>query len=227
MSSLVMVVTISLLIPTTMFAFPPKEGDSPSDVYHVSHTTAITLFLLLLIFFYFQLKTHHSLFRFTPNGTSPETSDQANGAAHVQRFTLTPWAASGTLIVATLCVIACATFLVGSVDKLVEKTGMSQAFVGLFLIPLFGNATKYATIVTVARKSQIDLAIRAIIGSVLRITLLITPMLLLFARILDQPMTLQFDVFEGTMFFLAIMVMNYLIHDGESNYFEGLMLVGT
>lgn len=71
-----------------------------------------------------------------------------------------------------------------------------------------------------------DLAIGVAIGSSMQIALLVTPFLVILGWILDEPMSLQFEIFETVVFFLAVLVTNYLISDGKSNYLEGAMLLG-
>lgn len=74
---------------------------------------------------------------------------------------------------------------------------------------------------------QVELGIRAVINTVLRITMLIAPLLVLIGWVFETPLVLQFDGFEATTLLLSVVVMTYLISDGRSNYFEGLMLIGT
>lgn len=71
-----------------------------------------------------------------------------------------------------------------------------------------------------------DLAIGVAIGSSMQIALLVTPFLVILGWILGEPMSLQFEIFETVVFFLAVLVTNYLISDGKSNYLEGAMLLG-
>jgi Ca2+:H+ antiporter len=40
-------------------------------------------------------------------------------------------------------------------------------------------------------------------------------------------MTLHFHSFETVVFFISVLVVNYLIVDGKSNYLEGAMCLGT
>ena len=40
-------------------------------------------------------------------------------------------------------------------------------------------------------------------------------------------MMLNFDAFEATVFLLAIIVVSLVVQDGKTNYFEGIMLIGT
>jgi Ca2+:H+ antiporter len=230
MSSLMMVASICLIIPTTMSStLDSPEADIDGDVLNLSHGTAITLFILFVVYLYFQHKTHTFLFLDAPNDGSVANGerDNSNIAEEEPRPTLGPWAAGCVLIAATLCVIRCASYLVDSVDGLAKAMDVGKTFIGLVLIPIACNAAKCVNAVATARKIRMELAIRAIIGSVLQISLFVTPLLVLLGWILEQPMTFNFDIFEAAVLFLAVVVVSCLIQDGRTNYFEGAMMVGT
>ena len=57
--------------------------------------------------------------------------------------------------------------------------------------------------------------------------MLIAPLLVLIGWVVERPLVLRFDSFEATTLLLSVVIMTYLISDGRSNYFEGLMLIGT
>jgi Ca2+:H+ antiporter len=76
-------------------------------------------------------------------------------------------------------------------------------------------------------EQHIERGIRAIINGILRLTMIVAPLIVTVGWVLDQPLILKFDEFEATTLLLSIVVMTYLISDGRSNYFEGLMLIGT
>ncbi len=40
-------------------------------------------------------------------------------------------------------------------------------------------------------------------------------------------MSLNFEIFDSVVFFLSVLVVTGLIQDGDSNFLEGAMLVGT
>jgi Ca2+:H+ antiporter len=40
-------------------------------------------------------------------------------------------------------------------------------------------------------------------------------------------MSLYFSTFETAVLFVAVFICNYLVLDGESNWLEGAMLIGT
>jgi len=71
-----------------------------------------------------------------------------------------------------------------------------------------------------------DLAIGVAIGSSMQIALLVTPFLVILGWIIGQPMSLYFQTFETVVFFVSVLITNYLIQDGKSNYLEGAMLLG-
>jgi Ca2+:H+ antiporter len=131
------------------------------------------------------------------------------------------------MIIVTVMVAVCAEYLVDSIDAIVESTHMSKTFIGLILLPIVGNAAEHVTACVVAYKHKMDLAIGVAIGSSLQIALFLTPFLVILGWIVGQPMTLHFQSFETVVFFISMLVVNYLIQDGSSNYLEGAMCLGT
>lgn len=73
------------------------------------------------------------------------------------------------LLCTTALVAVCAEFLVSSIDAVISSTGISEAFVGLILLPIIGNAAEHVTAVTVAAKNKMDLAIGVAVGSSIQI----------------------------------------------------------
>lgn len=74
------------------------------------------------------------------------------------------------LLVSTGLVAACAEFMVDSINAVVESnSGLSEAFIGLIILPIVGNAAEHVTAVTVASKNKMDLAIGVAVGSSIQI----------------------------------------------------------
>ena len=137
-----------------------------------------------------------------------------------EEVTLSPWAAGIALVVITIVVAICAEYLVGSINTIVETAHISKTFIGLILLPIVGNAAEHVTAVVVAYKNKMDLAIGVAIGSSMQIALLVTPFLVILGWIIGQDMTLHFKSFETVVFFLSVLITNYLISvRGESGFF--------
>lgn len=236
MSSLMAVASASLIIPATLFAVMSRSSsNSEAGVRFLSHGTAVILLLLYVLYLVFQLKTHPELFE-APSDASEQGPD---GAADSEQSAepasdddesgqvLRPIPAMAWLLGITIIVAVCAEFLVDSIDEIVRTTHVSKTFIGLVLLPIVGNAAEHVTAVVVAYKNKMDLAIGVAIGSSMQIALFVTPFMVILGWIIGQPMTLHFQLFETVVFFLSVLVVNYLIQDGKSNYLEGAMCLGT
>ena len=72
-----------------------------------------------------------------------------------------------------------------------------------------------------------DLSIGIAIGSSIQIALLVAPAMILVAWGFGLPLTLEFGIFETAATFMAVLVANFIVQDGKSNWLEGAMLVAT
>lgn len=223
MSSLMAVASASLIIPATLYAALDKFDKSKTthNILILSHGTAVILLVLYVMYLYFQLRSHSYLFE-DVSGDDAESQQLEEEEEHL----LNPWAAGIALVIVTVLVAVCAEYLVGSIDSIVEKTGMSKTFIGLILIPIVGNAAEHVTAVVVAWKNKMDLAIGVAIGSSLQIALFVTPFLVILGWIMNVPLTLYFKTFETVAFFVSGLVVTFLIQDGKSNYLEGGLCLG-
>jgi len=131
------------------------------------------------------------------------------------------------LLVSTALVAVCAEFLVSSIGYLVGHTSVSEAFIGLIVLPIVGNAAEHVTAVTVASKNKMDLAIGVAVGSSIQIALFVTPVIVLLGWILQKDMSLYFSLFETVSLFVTVFVVNFLVLDGRSNYLEGALLIAV
>ena len=128
------------------------------------------------------------------------------------------------LLISTSLVALCAEFLVGSIEHLVENSPLSEAFIGLIILPIVGNAAEHVTAVTVAAKNKLDLALGVSLGSSIQIALFVTPIVVILGWILDKDMSLYFSLFETGSLFVSTFIVNFLVLDGRSNYLEGALL---
>ncbi|KAF9585169.1 hypothetical protein BGW38_003607 [Lunasporangiospora selenospora] len=211
-ASLLAISCMSLLIPAAFMA-TAKGIDQTTPIKHLSYGTSIVLLLIYILYLFFQLKTHTHLY-----ASENENEEEA---------VLPLWMGITLLLVVTVVVAICAEFLVGSIEGLSESWNISRTFIGLILLPIVGNAAEHVTAVTVAMKNKMDLAIGVAIGSSMQIALFVTPLMVIIGWIIHQPMTLFFNTFETCVMFVSVLIVNYLIQDGESNWLEGVMLLGT
>lgn len=248
MSSLMVLATSSLLIPAAFHATIPapkkKQGfpepDLPYDarILSLSRGASVMLLIVYILYLVFQLKTHKALFEEQSSeaddglitaslaeeqaGVAPDAMHSKEGVQH-----LSVVSAIAILTLATVFVSICADYLVGSIDSIVESSGLSKTFLGLIVIPIVGNAAEHVTAIIVAMKDKMDLAIGVAVGSSLQIALFVTPLMVLVGWVLNTPMSLYFSTFETAVLLVSVLISNLVILDGELNWLEGAMLLST
>ncbi|GAP87117.1 putative calcium proton exchanger [Rosellinia necatrix] len=246
-ASLMTLSAASIILPGALFMIVKKGHENPQDgrdiALSLSRGTAVILLFIYVLYLWFQLRTHHNLFRNEPASKPAEAeeiraeqgeaeatnpSEVRNGDGNKEdeeEAAMSPWSAGCVLIVTTVLVSICADYLVESIDSLVERGGISRSFIGLILIPIVGNAAEHVTAVVVAIKNKMDLAMGVAIGSSIQIALFVTPFLVVLGWIMDRDMDLHFETFETVAFGLSVLVVIYTVQDGKSNYLEGAMLM--
>jgi Ca2+:H+ antiporter len=129
------------------------------------------------------------------------------------------------LLVATALTAVAAEVLVGSIEHAAAAIGLSDLFIGAVIVAIVGNAAEHFSAVLFARRNHMDLAVGIALGSAAQVGLLVAPIAVLVSLLVGHPMALVFDHFElGAMLF-AVLGVSFLSMDGESNWFEGALLL--
>ncbi|KAG0242218.1 hypothetical protein BGW41_004650 [Actinomortierella wolfii] len=212
-ASLLALSCMSMLIPAAFLASKPNI-DTARNIDHLSYGTAIVILVVYVVYLIFQLRTHSHLYS---SEDEPE-----------EEPILPLWMSVTLLLGVTVLVAFLAEYLVSSIEGLSQAWGLNHTFIGLVLLPIVGNAAEHVTAVAVAMKNKMDLAIGVAIGSSMQIALFVTPVLVILGWILNiDGMNLAFNTFETAVLFISVLIVNYLIQDGESNYLEGVMLLAS
>jgi Ca2+:H+ antiporter len=191
-----------------------ERVDFGSDLEHLSFGVAIVLIFSYVAGLYFSLKTHRQLF----NPYSEDDHEDTLG-----------WSVRKSLLLlagAAVAVGVMSEILVGSISEASHDIGLSEFFVGVFIVAIVGNAAEHWVAVLVAAKNKMDLAVNIAIGSSAQIALFVAPILVLASFVVgDNPMALVFNGYEIGALVLAVLIANFLTQDGESNWFEGVQLL--
>lgn len=62
-----------------------------------------------------------------------------------------------------------ARFLTGSIEEVSHQTGLGEAFLGMIVLPIAGNACEHITAIVVATKNKMDLALGVAVGSSIQV----------------------------------------------------------
>ena len=210
--SLMLLAMIVLIIPT-VFNLTVGGTEGEEGVEKLSHIAAIVLLLLYGLFLFFQFKSHVDLF--------------ATETHHHESPEMTKRDAIILLVVATILVSWMAEILVHSVEYAADDMGLPHLFIGVILLPLFGNAAEHFTAVVVAGKDKMDLSFAISMGSSTQIAVFVAPVMILVAWAMNVPLTFEFGMLETVAAFLSVLIVNIIAADGKSNWLEGALLLGT
>ena len=215
-SSMLFLAIIGLAVPTILAStiLLPLEN----QVQILSDALAVILLIVYILGIVFTFITHKHLF------TPPETTQD------IQESYGTHWSKKKSfllLAVSMAGVIVVSEILVASVETTGEELGFGQLFVGAIIVGIVGNAAEHSSAILLARKGKMELSIGIAAGSGTQIALFVVPILVFAGIAMGQPFTLVFTLLELATLFLAAIILNLIVHDGKSNWFEGVMLTAV
>jgi Ca2+:H+ antiporter len=116
-------------------------------------------------------------------------------------------------------------WFVSALRPAIDQLHLSQAFAGLVIVALAGNAVENTAGVVLAWKGQSDLAISVIKNSVVQIAAFLFPLLVLISLALTTTLTFAMSpVYVGALALSALAVWQ-ITGDGEAVAFEGWALI--
>ena len=186
-------------------------------VQGLSYAIAIVLMVTYVLSLIFSLRTHRGLF----NPDADEEHAEGEEPWSVRRSVL-------MLAIAGAAVAGMSEILVHSISHAAKSVGLTEFFIGAIVVAIVGNAAEHWVAVLVAVKDKMDLAVNIAIGSSAQIALFVLPILVLASSFIGpRPMPLVLNGFELGAILLAVLVAITVTHEGESTWFEGVLLLAT
>ena len=141
-----------------------------------------------------------------------------------------PWPLAAALAILVLAGMSAAFVSEWFVDALVPSMaalGVSEAFVGLVVVAIAGNAVENVAGVQAAMRNEPDLAISLILNSSLQVALALTPALVILSQVMGiAHLTLVLSPLLIAAVALSGILSVLIVYDGEATWLEGLALVG-
>jgi Ca2+:H+ antiporter len=219
LSSLQILCVIALLIPA-LFDYTERGIYKVSDASvldeRLSLGVAVVLILLYVANLVYTLVTHRDLFGRDDEGGEEEHATWSLGKS------------LAVLLAATIVVAIEADLVSGALEHAAEALGLTTFFLGIIVLPVVGNAAEYLSAVYFARQNRMGLVMSIAVGSSIQVALLTAPLLVLVSYAVGHPMNL---VFANPLELVAIagvaFAVNAIVEDGETTWFEGLLLIGV
>ena len=204
---------IALVVPA---AFEDAtSGMSPVRLDYLSASVSVVLLIAYALFLVFALLTHSPIF----SGFSESEEEKRHASTG---------RAMAVLTLATVGIAWMSEIMVGSIEPTTSELGLSNAFVGVFLVAILGNAAEHATAISAALKNRMDLSLSIAIGSSVQVALFVAPVLVLISFFLGpRPMDLAFPAGLVLMVIMSVLITNQVAGDGRSDWLKGMQLLAT
>ncbi|MBI4289737.1 MAG: calcium/proton exchanger [Chloroflexi bacterium] len=205
-STMLIIVVVGLAMPSlySMIQHQPAEV--------MSQAVSVVLGVIYGFSLLYMLVTHRHLFvveRGVRHGRSPR-------------------AAVVMLLVSTVLAGYEANLLVGTIEPLIQRTGLTETFIGLVVIALLTNIPEHLSAISFARKDNMTLSMEIGMNSATQIALFVVPVLVLLSHYFPgTPLNLVFTPFELAAVMITAIIANAMSPDGLCHWVEGVQLVAV
>ena len=156
-------------------------------------------------------------------GSTAEAVVEAEGPGHLWP----QWLALAVLAAAAVAAAFVSDWFVAALRPAMASLGMSEAFAGLVVVAIAGNAVENVVGVQAAARNRADLAVSLILNSSLQVAIALTPALVILSMLMGvTPLTLVVTPLLAGAVGLSAILTAVIVFDGESNWLEGLALIG-
>jgi Ca2+:H+ antiporter len=216
-ATLVVLAVLVLAIPSLFDR--AIRGNLPSESAF-SEGVSVVIIILYALSIVYSFRSRRSVL--TETKAAEEVADDHQAQAQWSRRT-----AILVLLGATAATAIASEILVGSVEPMVSRLGLTEFFVGIIIIPIIGNVAEHLVAVETALKNKMELSLAISLGSSLQVALFVAPLLVFISRLFARDLLLVFNDFELIALFSASLVAALIAQDGESNWLEGAMLLAV
>jgi Ca2+:H+ antiporter len=212
--SLMLVLSVAvLLIPSlTHVLHTPVAG----------HERALSTIASIVLLALFAVSLPSSLKRVESGGGLEQGAENAteNGAAE--------WGLPLAIVMLAVSGVGAAfvsDWFVAGLEPAMKSLHISQAFAGLVIVAMAGNAVENVVGIQLAARNRADYALSVTLQSPVQIALVIAPVAVLAAPLVGASFTLVLSPLLIATLTIAVVVAIIVVLDGESTWFEGLTLM--
>ena len=210
---------VAMAVPTLL-----SLGSNPRfDPAMLSEEICAVLMVMYALSLWFSLRTHREHVS-SPREDEPETSAAKRPSPAHQR----PVAVElGRLLGAAAATALASELLVDALGGTVTALGLPEAFVGVVIVAIVGNAAEHSTALLFANRGDMDVALGIAWESSKQIALLVAPLLVIAGVMLGAPMDLAFSGFEVVALGISVIALALIALDGETHWLEGAFLLAV
>ncbi|XP_049404021.1 vacuolar cation/proton exchanger 3-like isoform X3 [Solanum stenotomum] len=219
-SGLLLMAVMCLLFPAVLHVTHTEVHFGKSELA-LSRFSSCIMLIAYGAYLFFQLTNQKNLYM-----PMAEEEDHIDGSADDEETPeISKWWSMLWLSVMTLWIAVLSEYLVNTIEGASVAMNIPVAFISVIVLPIVGNAAEHAGAVMFACKDKLDISLGVAIGSSTQIAMFGIPFCVVVGWIIGSPMNLDFQMFETATLFMTVLVVAFMLQDGTSNYFKGLMLL--
>lgn len=217
LASLLILSVIALILPA-VFDYTHRQMTNQAPAGWSDEELSLTVSAVLLLLYggnlVYTLVTHRGVFSSDEEETEPPS--------------WSVWKSLGVLAATTACAAGESELVSNVLNDTVTALGVSPVFMGVIVLGLVGTIADVFGAVWFATQDRLGMVMSLCIGSAVQVALVVAPILVILSWLIGHPMTL---VFHNPLDLLAITAATFIVNaiagDGETTWFEGVMLIGV
>ena len=221
--------TLSLLLVLSVAAWLIPSLTDALHTPAAGHERELSIVTAVLLLVLFALSIPASIAR-EGGAEAPEGGAEAPGEGGAEapgeggaRWSLA--LAIGILAVAGVAAAFVSDWFVQGLTPAMDALHISQAFAGLVVVAIAGNAVENVVGIQLAARNHTDYALSVILQSPLQIALVLAPVLVLVAPLVGATFTLVLAPLLVASLLIGAVITVLVVNDGESTWLEGATLV--
>ncbi|XP_043702074.1 vacuolar cation/proton exchanger 3-like isoform X1 [Telopea speciosissima] len=218
-SGLLLMAVMGLLFPAVLH-YTHTEIEFGKSELALSRFSSCIMLVAYAAYLVFQLKSQKNLYMPVDEGGTPTEGSSDEEVPEISKWESIIW-----LLILTVWISILSEYLVDTIEGASVAWKMPIAFISVILLPIVGNAAEHASAIMFAMKDKLDISVGVAIGSSTQISMFGIPFCVVIGWIMGRPMDLNFQLFETATLFITVLVVAFLLQEGTSNYFKGLMLI--
>ena len=218
---------LAILLSLSVFALAIPSLTSALNTPAANHERAVTVGVSVLLLILFLCSLPETLRKDNPDNvvSGSDAALHAKSEAHVHG----QWPLSlaiGMLALTGVGAAFVSDWFVSALSPAITALGISEAFAGLIIVAIAGNAVENVVGIRLAAKGQADYALQVILQSPVQVAMTVAPIVALAAPLVGAgTFTLVLSPLLLAVLFMATLTTIIIVVDGDYTWFEGAALI--
>lgn len=208
-------ISLLLLLSVAALVIPALTALLHTPAAGHERALSVAVSILLLILFAASL----------PDSVKKSTADASPARAHEGQPGWPLWLAVVMLTVTGVAAAFVSDWFVAGLTPAMSALHIKDAFAGLVIVAIAGNAVENVVGVQLAYRNQADHALSVILQSPVQIAMMVAPALVLLSPLVGASFTLVLPPLLLAVLLVAVIVTVVAVFDGDSRWLEGGVMI--